>query len=104
MQEVHNEIARKALHPIVDEITFISSYEMDDFILMHLEDLGFLYKKGEMGIEDINQLFGYYIVIVWENPEIKKYIDWVREVDSDIYSNFEHLYHSLKIYEEENQK
>ena len=43
---------------IKNDKTLFSSYEMDDFLLMHLEDLGFLYKKNIVGIEDVDQLFG----------------------------------------------
>jgi hypothetical protein len=102
--EIHNDTVRKVLHRIKTERAFISSYEMDDFILMHLEDLGFLYRKGEVGIEDIDQLFGYYIEVVWENTEIRKYINWTRGIDPDIYSNFEYVYHKLKVHTDEKRK
>jgi hypothetical protein len=78
-----------------------SSYEIDDFLLQHLEDLGFLFKKKIIDLNNIDQLFGYYVVVVFENCEIKKYIDWARQDDDDIYSNFEYIYHKLKLYQNE---
>lgn len=77
---------------------YFSSYEMDDFLLMHLEDLGILYEKKIVPIYDVDQLFDYYIETLFENCQVKKYIDWARQDDKDIYSKFESLYHELKIY------
>jgi hypothetical protein len=76
-----------------------TSYEMDDFLLVHLEDLGFLYRKGEIDIQNVIQSFGYYIEQIWENCEVKKYVAWTRSEDPDIYSNFEFVYHKMKLYD-----
>jgi hypothetical protein len=76
----------------------ISSYEVDDFLLQHLEDIGFLYKKKLITIKNVDQLFGYYIESVFESSEIKKYVAWARANDDDIYSNFEFVYNDLVAY------
>lgn len=68
---------------------------MDHFLLVHLEDLGFLYRKGEIDIENVVQSFGYYLEKIWEDCLVKKYIDWTRTEDPDIYSNFEFVYHKM---------
>jgi len=79
-----------------------TSYEMDDFLLSNLEDLGFLYRKKLIDIHNIDQLFGYYIVNIFENSTIKEYIEWTRKDDQDIYSNFEYMYNELKLYQNKN--
>ncbi len=71
-------------------------FEIDNYLLTHLEDLGFLYEQGEMTIDAATQLFGHFIIFVWEHQEIKKYIEWVRTGNTDIYSNFESIYHKVK--------
>lgn len=101
VKTIGNETARTVLKNISSGKTNISSYEMDDFLLQHLEDLGLLFKQEIVDIYNIDQLFGYYVVAAFENSEIKKYIDWARQDDDDIYSNFEHLYHTLKLYQSE---
>jgi len=71
-------------------------FEIDNYLLTHLEDLGFLYEQGEMTIHAATQLFGHFIIFIWEHEEIKKYIEWVRINNSDIYSNFEYMYLKVK--------
>jgi hypothetical protein len=71
-------------------------FEIDNYLLTHLEDLGFLYEQGEMTIHAATQLFGHFIIFIWEHEEIKKYIEWVRFNNSDIYSNFEYMYLKVK--------
>ncbi len=71
-------------------------FEIDNYLLTHLEDLGFLYEQGEMTIDAATQLFGYFIIFVWEHPEIKKYIEWMRTDNTDSYSNFEYIYRKIK--------
>ena len=69
-----------------------------DFLLQHLEDIGFLYKKHLIDIVNVDQLFGYYIESVFESEAIKKYTAWVRKDGNDIYSNFEGVYTALETY------
>jgi hypothetical protein len=100
---IDDEKAKDTLKNILTGRTEFSSYEMDDFLLQHFEDLGLLYKKDIICITDVDQLFGYYVVLSFENCEIKKYIEWARQDDKDIYSNFEYVYHKLKLYQSKNQ-
>jgi len=100
VKSINNPEMNKALMDImVDGKESVSSFEMDDFLLQHLEDVGFLYRKRIVDIIDVEQLFGYYIVTIFESGEVKKYIDWAKEDDPDIYSNFEYVYHELKLHE-----
>ncbi len=77
---------------------FYFSNEIDDYLLSHLEDLGKLYKKDLLTLEDIDQDFGYYIETCFQNPQIQKYIQWVRNTtkDSSIYDKLEFIYKELK--------
>jgi hypothetical protein len=70
-------------------------FEIDNYLLTHLEDLGFLYEEGELTIGAASQLFGHFIIFVWEHEEIKKYIEWVRTDNAHIYRNFECIYHEV---------
>lgn len=71
-------------------------FEIDNYLLTHLEDLGFLYEQGEMTIDAATQLFGHFIIFVWEHQEIKKYVEWARTENTDIYTNFEFIYHKVR--------
>ncbi len=73
-------------------------FEIDNYLLTHLEDLGFLYKQGEMTIEAATQLFGHFIIFVWEHEEIKKYVEWIRTDNAGVYSNFEYIYYKVKMF------
>jgi hypothetical protein len=75
---------------------YYTTQEIDDFLLGHLEDAGLLLKNNVIGIKDAEQQFEYYVTLVYENKEIKRYIDWARGDDTDIYSNLKFLYEKLK--------
>jgi len=69
---------------------FYTTQEIDDYLLQHFEDLGLLYEKKIVSKYEIEQTFGYYLKLCWENEEIQKYIRYVQEAtgDPDIYSKF----------------
>ncbi len=74
-----------------------SSYEMDDWVLNHLEDVWVFYTKGALSLDYVYQGFSYYIEVVIENDEIKKYLKWLRkEVAPDLYEGLEMLCHAVK--------
>ncbi|HVA96036.1 MAG TPA: hypothetical protein VND99_00110 [Candidatus Acidoferrales bacterium] len=77
----------------------ISSYDVDDLILGHFEDLGIFEKKGYIDIEEIYELFDYYIENTWENSAIQEYLEKLSN-GSDIYDNFKYLYYKCKSYGE----
>ncbi len=74
-----------------------TTYEIDDYLLMHLEDLGIYLKKKIVTLVDVDELFGFYIECIGNNPEIKKYIEWARKEGEDdkIYEHFDELYEKL---------
>jgi len=78
------------------EKKFYTVHEIDDFLLGHFEDIGLFEQKGILDIEMVYEEFGWFIEIVFENCEIKKYIKYEREVDEDIYDKFEYIYHKSK--------
>jgi hypothetical protein len=52
-----------------------TAYEIDDWLLGPLSDIGFFVHNKLIDIEEANDHFGYYIREVYKNDEIKRYID-----------------------------
>lgn len=72
-------------------------FEVDE-ILQSFEDLSFYEKQGLIKMNYIYDAFAYYIIMLWENPEIVKYIAWQRKQshNSSSYANLEHIYNELQ--------
>ena len=81
-KEIKDELKKKMAY---------STYQMDDFILGHFEDLGIFEQKGSLDIEMVYEEFSWYLITVWENCAIKKYIQKQREESEDIYDKFEYI-------------
>lgn len=67
---------------IIDNLTkksFYSAWEIDDFLLSPLEDVGMLESKGIVAFHMVHSGFSYYLRVIWENNEIRKYINSMRE-------------------------
>ncbi|HEY3250988.1 MAG TPA: hypothetical protein VGK25_07705 [Ignavibacteria bacterium] len=48
-------------------------------------------------IELVNDFFGYFIIVCWENKEIQKFIEAEKSRDQKYgYSNFEFVYNECK--------
>jgi hypothetical protein len=80
---------------------------LDDVLFGHIDDLGTFEKRGVLDISFIYKFFDYYVEVIWENKEIRKYIEWQRsgdESDSDVYDNFEYIYNKCKSYGEAKRK
>ena len=75
-----------------------SVYEVDDFLLGHLEDLGMLWQERILHIEMIHEMFSWYLETVWENCEIQKY---VKTQPSGVYMNAKRLYEKCRRPDEE---
>ncbi len=73
-----------------------STYELDDLLLGHFEDLGLLEEKSILELEMVWEEFSTYIEIVWENREIQEYIKWARKTDPTVYRKFQRLYDKCK--------
>jgi len=71
---------------------FITTYDLDNAILGHIEDFGLLVKTKIIKFDLIYHFFDVYIRSCGNNKEIMKYINFEREYDSDVYNNFLYIY------------
>jgi hypothetical protein len=55
-----------------------TDYQLDDY-LGYYELMSWYEKKGLVDFELIDEMFGHYISLAWQNDEIKKYIDKLRD-------------------------
>jgi hypothetical protein len=76
------------------------AYEIDNYLLNHLDDLGEYCKKGMIDIDYVNEGFGYYIECVYNNDQIKQYLHWLESdpKSKGSYKYFGYIYDQLKIY------
>jgi hypothetical protein len=70
--------------------------EFDDYLLGHFEDAALLEESKMITISDAEQHFGYYLSVALEDDEIKKYVAWAKQDNSDIYSRTLTLHEKLK--------
>lgn len=77
-----------------------SSYEIDDNLLGHFENIGIFESQHQLTIDYVYDEFSYYIELVHENEEIKKYREAIKEDDNseDVYEKFDYIYDKLKCY------
>lgn len=78
---------------LADRTDIYTCYEIDDFLIGLIEDLGLFEQKGIVSFNFVNEVFGYYIRLLGDNVQIKNYISCIREEykDSEIYNKFEYL-------------
>lgn len=86
---------------IVDMLTARKAYsvcEIDDYVLNHLEDLGYMYKQKLLTRDMVYDQFSYFLEVAFDNSEIKKYVAWQRNLPrcEDIFSDAEELYDEVK--------
>ena len=65
------------------EIYTIGYLFLDDKLLEHFEEMGYYEKQGIISIDFIYEFFDWDIETIWENPEIQKYITYIKN-NSDI--------------------
>jgi len=95
-EDIRNQLTQKK---------FYTTYEIDDLLWGHFEDIGLLERKGILNIEMVYEGFGWYIQITYENSEIKKYIESEEnEEHKDIYDNLKYIYSKCKKFGEKKQK
>ncbi len=58
---------------------FFTIYEVDDFILGDIYDLGLFEQKGIVDIDMVYEEFGYYVSTIFENKAVRYYIDSQRK-------------------------
>ena len=84
-----------ALHDSFDQKAVIQ-------LLSFLELLAQLEKMEMLQIEEISEIFGYYAIRVYENEEVKKYLDYLRNTwkkDGIGFYGFERLTKSIIQYQ-----
>ena len=78
-------------------------YELNDFILGPLENVGTFERDGIIDLRMVYDICGSYVLKVWEKPFISEYVRWARrnKEDADTFECLESLYRKIKAY---NQK
>ncbi|MEI7749767.1 MAG: hypothetical protein WCJ25_02085 [Candidatus Moraniibacteriota bacterium] len=79
---------------------FFTIYEVDDFILGDIYDLGLFEQKRIVDIDMVYEEFGYYIATVWENKAIRYYIKSQRQdpKHKDVYNKFDYIGLKCELY------
>jgi hypothetical protein len=87
-----------------------TTYELDDYVLGHFEDIGLFWGKKVLDIDLIYEEFDDYISTVYESNEIQRYISYINkpeeddQPENDYYDKFECIYHQCKLYEKRKSK
>ncbi len=78
---------------------YYSTWDVEDLILNHFEDIGLLEYNGTVDFYMVYAGFSYYFETVWSNNDIKKHINYYRNVNptNNDGSNF-YYYHFQYIY------
>ena len=82
---------------------FYGTFEIDDHLLGKFEDIGSFEKKNLLDIDDVYGSFDWYINIIWNNEEIRKYISNQIETENDgddIYENSKYITYKCGSYGE----
>jgi hypothetical protein len=77
----------------------LSTHVMDDFLIGPLEDVAILEDRKRVTLEDVYEIFDYYISLCTEKQPVLDYVKWVREElpeNEDIYDNLFRLHDKLK--------
>jgi hypothetical protein len=93
----HNKTNQSIIIAIEEKNNLISNgkfteYDIDDY-LGYYELMAWYEKKGLIDFDLIDEMFGHYISLAWQNKEIKEYINKLRSDTSDprYYEPFEKL-------------
>jgi hypothetical protein len=89
-------------HKFLIDKKFFTAFEIDDFLLGYFEDIGSYEMNGMIDIRDVYNSFDWYIDMIWNNEEIKKYVNsLLDEKDGgDIYEDFKYIYEKCDSYGE----
>lgn len=93
-------LAKKDKEAILDKKSY-SDFEIDDGLLGYIENIGYFEKKGLIDITDVYTSFGWYINVIWNNKEIKKYLEAERKTEKDgddIYEDFNYIFKKCNSY------
>jgi hypothetical protein len=76
-----------------DLIESYTSFDIDDLLLGHFEDIGGFEKQNLISIENVYNYFDYYIQVAWDSKEIQKYLHYIKKDSNnpDVYENFKYI-------------
>jgi len=79
---------------------FFTIYEVDDFLLGDIYDLGLFEQKRIIDIDMVYEEFGYYVATIWENKAIRYYIEHQRKnpKHKDVYNKFDYIGLKCELY------
>jgi hypothetical protein len=79
--------------PPLQTIVF-NDEDVDDLVLGPLESVAVFYFNGAIDLPTTYEIFGTYVVRLWENDAIQKYISWSRTIPNceDVYDQLQKLY------------
>lgn len=79
---------------------FFTIYEVDDFILGDVYDLGLFEQKRIVDIDMVYEEFGYYVATIWENKAIRYYIENQRKdpKHKDVYNKLDYIGLKCELY------
>lgn len=79
---------------------FFTIYEVDDFILGDVYDLGLFEQKRIVDIDMVYEEFGYYVETIWENKAIRYYIENQRKdpKHKDVYNKLDYIGLKCELY------
>lgn len=79
---------------------FFTIYEVDDFLLGDIYDLGLFEQKRIVDIDMVYEEFGYYVATVWENKAVRYYIETQRRDPKhrDVYNKLDYIGLKCELY------
>jgi hypothetical protein len=102
--KIKNEIIRK-IGKLRDGSYIIDAFEIDEYLLGHIEDLGILAENKILNISMIYEEFSWYIETCLGNSHIQDYIDHQKKKEGwDIYDKAEYILNKCKKFGEKKIK
>ncbi|NTW14167.1 MAG: hypothetical protein HGA31_04000 [Candidatus Moranbacteria bacterium] len=79
---------------------FFTIYEVDDFLLGDIYDLGLFEQKKIVDIDMVYEEFGYYVATIWENKAVRYYIENQRKDPRhrDVYNKLDYIGLKCELY------
>jgi hypothetical protein len=70
------------------------AYDLDDLVLGPLESVALLEERGIVDASMVADFFGWYVVMIWENPVVQEYLEWqVKQPEGwEVYAALAQLY------------
>ncbi len=81
----------------LSEKKYYSTWEIDDLLLGHFENIGMLEQKRVVNFQMVYDVFSWYLETIWKDDHIKKYITYCRNgekasrIDTVFYNQFQYI-------------